>query len=297
MPTSEHLDEAFRTAVAALDAGDTHALTRLLHDTPALASARLEHPGPWLLDALGGSLPGFFERPYLLWFVAEDPVRNGTLPSNIAEVTRGIIAAIRTHAADTLQHQVDYCLQLVSWSWIARDAGVHLALIDVLVDAGAATDGRPNDALVNGNTAAAAHLIARGAPVTLAAAVCLDRWDDVTRLGPTATPAQRQFALVLAALNGNAMGVRALLDVGADVNQRSPELWAHASPLHHAVSSGSLAAVQTLVDAGADLTAVDTAWGGTPLSWAQHYVEEATVRDRSASARPAIHAYLKSRSG
>lgn len=99
--------------------------------------------------------------------------------------------------------------------------------------------GRAGDALVNGNTAAAAHLIERGAPVTRAAAACLDRWDDVARLGDAATTAQRQFASVLAALNGNAGALRALLDIGADVNRHSAELYVHASPLHHAVSSGS----------------------------------------------------------
>jgi hypothetical protein len=29
------------------------------------------------------------------------------------------------------------------------------------------------------------------------------------------------------------------------------------------------------VEAGADLNAKDTAWNGTPLGWAEHYVREA----------------------
>ena len=40
---------------------------------------------------------------------------------------------------------------------------VQIALIDVLVDAGAAFGLTPNDALVNSNFAAAAHLVERGA--------------------------------------------------------------------------------------------------------------------------------------
>jgi peptide-methionine (S)-S-oxide reductase len=43
---------------------------------------RLESPGAWLRDKVGGALDGFFRQPYLLWFVAEDPVRNGKLPGN-----------------------------------------------------------------------------------------------------------------------------------------------------------------------------------------------------------------------
>ncbi len=116
MQRADKIDAAFRTAITALDAGDTHTLSRLLHDAPASASARLEHPGPWLLNALGGTSPGFFERPHLLWFVVQDPVRNGTLPAKIAEVAQVIIAAIRGHAAHSLQEQLDYCLRLVSWS-------------------------------------------------------------------------------------------------------------------------------------------------------------------------------------
>jgi hypothetical protein len=64
------------------------------------------------------------------------------------------------------------------------------------IDAGAALDGTPENALVNGNFAAAAHLVARGAPVSLATALCLARWDDVQRLGPTASAEDKQFGLV-----------------------------------------------------------------------------------------------------
>jgi Ankyrin repeats (3 copies) len=294
MLSPKDLDTRFRDAVFAIDAGDLATLTRLLHDTPELASARLNRPGRWLLDTFGGKLPDFFAKPYLLWFVAEDPVRAGTLPANITDAARIIISTAQRHAPGTVQEQLDQCLRLVAWSWIARDAGVQISLIDVLVDAGAAVKGRPDDALVNRNMAAAGHLIARGAPLTLAVAACLGWWHDVTRLGATARDGELQFALVLAALNGNADALSALLAIGADINRHAAELYAHASPLHHAVSSGSLAAVQTLVAAGANVHAVDTAWSGTPLGWAQHYVEEPSPSDTHAHSRRAIYEYLKS---
>ena len=41
----------------------------------------------------------------------------------------------------------------------------------------------------------------------------------------------------------------------------------------HAVCSGLLESVRTLVDAGAYLTIMDSAFGGTPLGWAEHYHE------------------------
>ena len=42
-----------------------------------------------------GALDGFFSKPYPLWFIAEDPVRTGELPSNIVEVTQLIVDTAR----------------------------------------------------------------------------------------------------------------------------------------------------------------------------------------------------------
>src|SRR5438477_7364828 len=128
-------DAAFRDAVAAIDVGDIATLGHLITARPALVRERLESPGTWLREKVGGALDGFFQRPYLLWFVAEDPVRNGKLPANIADVARAIIAAAkRTAGANHLQEQLDYALRLVCWSWIARECGVQIELIDVLLD-------------------------------------------------------------------------------------------------------------------------------------------------------------------
>lgn len=273
------LDTSFRRAVAAIDAGNIAELERLIVATPALVRERLTSPGAWLRDTVGSALNGFFQRPYLLWFAAEDPVRNGTLPANIAAVARVITDAARRESESNLQEQLDYALALVSWSWIARQRGVQVDLIDVLVDAGAALDGNQINALVNGNFAAAEHLVKRGAPLTLATALCLGHWDDVDRLLPTVSAADRQLAFVLAALHGQPHGLRRLIQAGVALNAPSADLYSHGTPLHHAVSSGSLEAVKVLVEAGADRTAIDTAWGGTPLGWARHYLNEGKARD------------------
>jgi peptide-methionine (S)-S-oxide reductase len=192
------------------------------------------------------------------------------LPPNIADVARAIIRAAEREHVKTLQEQLDYALRLVSWSWIASDCGVQIDLLDVLIDAGGSPDGRPDDALVNGHTAAAAHLVERGASVTLATALCLGRWEDVRRLGPAASARDRQFALILAALRGKAEALAKVIDLGVDLNAPSLDLYAHATALHHAVYSGSLDAVKVLVDAGAALDARDTAYDGTPLDWAEY---------------------------
>jgi hypothetical protein len=285
-------DSLFRHAVAAIDGGDLAAVERLIAEHPRLVHERLEAPGAWLRDQVGRALDGFFARPYLLWFVAEDPVRNGKLPPNIAAVANVIIQAARREGAGNLQEQLDYALTLVSWSWIARECGVQLELIDVLVDDGARPDGNPDNALVNHNVDAARRLVERGAPLTLATALCLERWDDVDRLGPAANPGQRQFALVLAALNGGAEALRRMVSLGVDINRPSPELYSHGTPLHHAVCSGSLESVQVLVESGADLQAKDTAWEGTPLGWAEYYIEQNRGEARGESYA-AIADYLR----
>src|SRR5437660_12667541 len=191
---SARQDAGFREAVSAIDAGDLAKLEGLAAANPALVRDRLELPGAWLRDMIGRALDGFFRRPYLLWFVAEDPVRNGRLPENIASVARAIVDHARRQAARNLQEQLDVALTLVSWSWIARQCGVQVALVDVLVDAGANLDGNANNALVNGNVAAAEHLVERGAPLTLATALCLERWPEVERLLQTTSEEQLQFA-------------------------------------------------------------------------------------------------------
>lgn len=293
---SAFLDASFREAVSAIDAGDVDTLERLVAAHPALVRDRLESPGAWLRDQVGGALDGFFRRPYLLWFVAEDPVRSGKLPSNVAAVARAIIDAARREGTANLQEQLDYALTLVSWSWIARQCGVQIGLIDVLVDAGAATDGNPNNALVNGNVAAAEHLVRRGATLTLATALCLARWDDVDRLVAMATDQEKRFSFVLSALNGKAEALRRMIRAGIDLDAPSENLYSHGTPLHHAVSSGSLEAVQVLVEAGAGLNAKDGAWGGTPLGWAEHYVSEAKGDD-VGKQYAVIAAYLRARHG
>ena len=270
MHDPEIQDSLFREAVSAMDTGDVITLERLLTERPGLVRDRLDSPGAWLRDKVGDALDGFFRQPYLLWFVAEDPVRNGKLPGNIAQVTRVIIQAAEREGVRNLQEQLDYALRLVSLSWVARKCDVQIELIDVLIDAGASPDGAPDNALVNGNFEAAERLVERGATLTLATALCLGRWDDVARIAEKATARQKQFAFVLAALRGRAEALRRVIGFGVDLNRPSSDLYAHATALHHAVCSGSLESVKVLVEAGADLGAKDTVYRGTPRGWAEH---------------------------
>jgi hypothetical protein len=265
------LDPVTREAVAAIDTGDADTLERLLAEHPRLASDRIE----------GGE--GYFRRPYLLWLVAGNPVRNERLPENIAEVAGAIIRAAERGGVASQREQLDYALALVSTGRVARESGVQLELIDLLIDAGA-TPADVHAALAHREIAAAERLLQRGATLTLAAAICLEREGAITRLAQTADADDRQLALVAAALYGRGPSLAMLIGLGVDVNAPSPAFHPHATALHHAVDSGSLHAVEVLVEAGADLGARDTVYGGTPLDWAEHL------------RRMEIGAYLRPRS-
>ncbi|HZY79897.1 MAG TPA: ankyrin repeat domain-containing protein [Cyclobacteriaceae bacterium] len=277
MIEAENFDRLFQQAVNAIDAGDEAALQDLLNTNPQLATQRLYTPGQWLTSVIGDALKGFYKDPYLLWFVSEDAVRTGKLQKNIAQIAAIIIEKIKSSNHSSLQEQLDYTLKLVGYSRVAQDCNVQIGLLDVLIDAGAEIGTTSTDALVNAHFDAAKHLIKRGGELTLPTALCLEMWPEADALAANASGDVKQFSLVLCALNGKAEGVRKALSYGADINKPSNDLYPHATPLHHAVSSGSLETVEILVNAGADLNAVDTAWDGTPLGWAEYGGREEIV--------------------
>jgi ankyrin repeat protein len=268
MDDNQNQDDLFRKAVSAIDEGHLGRLEQILTEYPSLVGERLISAGDWLRNRVGHALDGFFLQPYLLWFVAEDPVRNNRLPQNIADLAAKIIEVGEKTKLPDWKAQIDYALRLVAWSWVARKFDVQIKLLDVLLRAGASPD-VANDALVNGNFEAAEHLIYRGGKLTLASALCLGYWDKVPDLAEKATEKQKQFSLILAALNGQSEAIRRLIPLGLDLNMPSEDLYPHGTPLHHAASSGSLESVQLLVDAGANMDSKDSLYGGTPRGWAE----------------------------
>jgi len=274
LPAFESL---FRDALAAVDSGDATRLKKMLDAHPELATERLRSPGGWLRDQIGNALDTFFKDPFLLWFVSEDAVRNKTLPPNIATIASMIIDKAKEHNARELHTQLDYALRLVAWSGVAREAGVQNDLLNVFINAGASTQGVSNDALVNGNFGAAEYLVSRGAKLTLPTALCLGKWSEADALASMANEDQKKFSLVLAALNGKAEAVRRTITYGVDINKPSKDLYSHATPLHHAVWSGSLDTVKVLVEAGARLDIKDSIHEGTPLGWAEYAEREDIV--------------------
>lgn len=285
------LDDApWRAAVAAIDTGDLVALTALVDAHPGLVRDRLDTGTPHDRDAATqrGDAGGYFARPYLLWFVAENPVRHDRLPANIAAVARALVdAARRAGAPDdpaAWAAQLDGALGLVATGRVPREHGVQLALLDVLADAGADLDAALRGALPHRELDAARHLLARGARETVLSAAALGTPADVHRLAPAATTADRQAALMCAAVAGRADTTAALLAHAVDLDAHGADgFHAHATPLHQAVAHDSLATVRCLVEAGASLTVRDRLHDGTPLDWAVYLHHDA------------IAAYLRAR--
>jgi len=270
MKNTDITDPIFREAVEAIDAGNAARLQQLLNDKPALVAEQLTFP-----------TEGYFARPYLLWFVADNPIRHEKLPANIVAITRLLVTTAKQYAADSFQSQIDYTLGLVATGRIPRDCNVQIELLDLLLDAGA-KPGTGLGALAHGNMAAAEHLLIRGGRLTLPVAVGLDRENDVKILLDNATEPERELALVVAAFFGKMNTIQLLIKRGVNVNTypvAGSGFHSHASALHQAVYSGSLEAVKMLVDAGADLAAKDKIYEGTPLGWAMHMQKETGSMD------------------
>lgn len=255
MKNTEITYPLFREAVEAIDAGHIAALESLLAKYPHLISEPLDRPSG-----------DYFQNPYLLWFVADNPIRIKTSPPNIVDVTRLLIRFVKQDATGSMQRQLDYTLGLVDTGRILRECGVQIEMIDLLIDEGAIPGGGLG-ALAHGNVAAAARLIERGGSLTLATAVGLDRMDDVTRLVKGAGPN------------------------GYPANNRGFHL--HATPLHQAVNSGSLDCVKLLVEAGANLNAKDKAYQGTPLGWAMYMPTEEGCDETAKEKFALIEGYLR----
>jgi hypothetical protein len=152
------------------------------------------------------------------------------------------------------------CLLVSSWPPHAR--GVQAELVRVLVEGGAAPDGRRGDgaplttALTFGYTAAAEALVRAGArPLGLVHHAGLGRLDDV-RVCARERGAPLQEALHVAVTHGRLDAAELLVERGADVNGRTTGHHCEL-PLLQAAFVHEVDAALWLLDRGADPDLVD----------------------------------------
>ena len=255
IPHHERIDdEVFRRAVDLLDAGDADGLRKHLKRHPALVHQRLNFEG-W----------NYFHNPSLLEFIAENPIRRGSLPKNIVEVAAVILDA----GPD--QNSRDTALALVATGSVPLESGAVLPLIGLLCDSGADPNGAIEAAALHGSMLAVNALIAQGARVTLPVAAALGDLEAARRLLETASGAERHRALVMASQIGRIEIVRLLLDAGEDPNRYNPlGGHSHTTPLHQAALIGHGELVRLLIERGASAKTRDLMWNGTPADWARH---------------------------
>jgi len=248
--------DPFRAAVAAIHAGDTGALEALLDAEPQILQARGQTPEP---D------PGsYFHDPKLFWYVANNPILVEPTPPASVEIARAMIAR------GVERSDLDYTLGLVMTGSAAREAGLQLALVTLLMEAGA----RPSrDQLLttagNGEVAVLRTLVERGLALDAPLAASLGELAPLRTLLATADTGDIQTAFGLAVLNHQVEAAQLALAAGADVNAFAP-VHSHGTALHHAAASDDVAMIALLLEQGANPEQRDTLWGGTPLEWAIH---------------------------
>ncbi len=264
----------FESAVEAVITGDLAALESVLRGNPELVrarSTRITHFDPPV------------HRSTLLHYVAANGVEGyrQKTPKNAVAIAKVLLqAGAEVDAlADLYGGQCTTMSLLVSSCHPAK-AGVQVALVETLLDFGAAIEPRGSakwgsplmTALAFGYGSAADALVRRGATVDdLAAAAGLGRLTDAAQLLPTAGPESRHRGLALAAQHGHVEVVRLLLDAGEDPSRYNPDgNHSHSTPLHQAIWAGHDAVVRFLVERGARLDIKDTIYQGTPLGWAMY---------------------------
>lgn len=256
----------FEAAVQAVITGDVVTLGLLLRRSPELTRARSarNHHGTLLHYVGANGVEGFRQKT----------------PKNAVRVAEILLGAGAEVDAVAEMYGGSTTLGLVATSIHPLRASVQEALIDVLLNHGAAID-HPgaagnaqqivNGCLANGRGEAAEFLARRGARLDLEAAAGVGRLDLVNSffnedggLNANATNAQMKSGFNWACEYGRTGIVEFLLQRGIDVG----EIHRGSTGLHWAAYGGHVQIVKLLLGRQAPVDAKDETWGTTPLGWA-----------------------------
>jgi ankyrin repeat protein len=265
----------FESAVDAVITGNVATLERLLRDQPDLGRARSTRK----------------HGATLLHYVAANGIESyrQKTPKNAVTIAKLLLAAGAEVDADlaygTGQMRKRYpkragstTLGLVATSVHPAVAGVQIALLETLLEAGASVDA-PWDksvvraALANGRGEAAEFLAGRGAAMDLEAAAGVGRLDVVKQffnadgsLNGKATTEQLMAGFAWACEYGHTQVVDFLLQHGVTVDASLKHNG--QTGLHWAAYGAHLDTARLLLEHHAPVDIKDRSFGGTPLEWA-----------------------------
>jgi ankyrin repeat protein len=263
----------FETAVEAIISGDLETLKRMLYSNPELIRARStrEH-GATLLHYVGANAVEDYRQktPKNAVKVAKILLKAGAE----VEADLGYGPAMRRHYPERMGSTT---LGMVATSVWPVISGVQIALMKVLIDAGAAVDGLSGKwkpviaALHNGRGQAAEYLAKRGAKLDLEGAAGTGRLEVVKSffkknggLKAIATKEEMELGLAWACEYGHARVVGFLLRNGVNVAAQP-----HGETgLHWAAYGGYPGIVKMFLLRDAPLDIKDKRFDGTPLGWA-----------------------------
>jgi len=249
-------DEVFSHALDLLDEGRVAELKQCLLDYPQLVHQQVLFEGD-----------NYFTEPTLIEFVAENPIRQGTVSKHVVEITKTILDA----GAKDNKAAVESTLMLVVSGRLVREHNVQEPLLELLCQYGADPNAGLLSALAEGELGAARRLISLGASLTLSAAAAFNELDEVHRLLSDASEDEIQLALSLSAQHGRHRVVTVLLEAGANPNRYNPPgAHSHCTPLHSAAFAGHLNTVKALLNSGARVDIGDIHRNMTALDWAAY---------------------------
>jgi hypothetical protein len=253
----------FESAVDAIITGDVAALASLLRENPELIR--------WRSTRL--------HQATLLHYVAANGVEDyrQKTPKNAVEVAKMLLEAGAEVDALADAYGKSTTLGLAATSVHPERAGVQIALLETLVDYGAAVDGAAGRwnavvaALHNGRGEAAEFLAKRGARLDLEGAAGVGQLDVVKSffnedggLKANATKDQMEKGFLWACEYGRDSVADFLLKKGVDLRAQAKT---GQTGLHWAVVGGHLKTIKLLLERGAPL-GEKNAYGGTALGQA-----------------------------
>ena len=257
IPHHERISNSvFSRAIEYLDSGDANGLSSYLKRHPGLVREKVEFEGE-----------NYFRNPTLLEFIAENPIRQGSLPSNIKTVAQVILDA----GAKDMPVSVNSALELVVSGRIPRECSVQIPLIDLLCDYHADVNQAMSSALLHGEFAATETLLKHGASLSLPVASATGNLIAAKKKLSTSSADQRHLAMALATQHGHTDILRLLLDAGENPNRYNPiGGHSHCYPLHQAAFFAHESTISLLLERGARTDVTDIIHKGTPLDWAIH---------------------------